>query len=160
MGQAKKRAQEIKELKKNTNNRRKTIFTVNKKSSETIVEDLRTLAGYGRKAFIGLGAFDGPTEMAIIAKKNGFIIDNGAIVNVDTLYEEMKNNQDGESSFGAMELQEKIYQRIVQDWGIWLQRAIEEYPNENIADHFMDLYFASTCMDIAHRLEKEEKQAA
>jgi len=154
---------EIKNILENKEIKRKTIFTVNMKNSKTIIDDLRTLSTYGSKAFIGLGSFDGPLEMIEVAKKNGFVIDEGAIISEDMcprIYKEIKNNTASESSLGSMELQDVIYSRILQDWGVWLSQAVEQYPQEYIVDRLMDLYFASTLLHIGNEVKLVNKQVA
>jgi hypothetical protein len=127
--------------------KRVTIFTVNMKNSTTIIADLQTLASYGETALQGLGSFDGPLQMAEIAKKNGFVIDKGAIISEDLaprFYVEMRAGTASESSIGAMELQNAVYARITQDWAIWISQARNQ--GIEIGFHLMDLYLASTCM--------------
>ena len=145
-------ARKIRKVKENQ--KRVTIFTVNMNNNITIIKDLTTLASYGKEAFIGLGSFDGPLQMAEIAKKNNFIIDEGAIIDKSSapkIYEEMKNGTARESSPGSMELAQVIEMRIQQDWGYIIRQA--DNANE-LYHHLMDLYFASTCLHIANNIKK------
>lgn len=131
--------------------KRVTIFTVNMSNGNTIKNDLQTLAEYGRNAFKGVGCFDGPLVFVKYGKKNNFIIDNGAIIQKDLsplIYIEMKNGTASESSLGAMQLEEQIFLRLRQDWGIWLD-------NNDTISGLIDLYFMSTLLYIDKSLNNK-----
>ena len=105
-----------------TKKKRVTIFTVKMKNTQTIIDDLKTLSEYGKKGMKGLGSFDNVVGMAKVGLKNNFTVDDGGVIGEDmipTLYEEIRNGTNTESSKGSMELDQCISERIRMDWGLW-----------------------------------------
>ena len=152
-------ADEVREaLKTKKSAQRKTIFTVNRCSSETIIKDLTEISKAGSKAFIGLGSFDGPIQMAEVAKKNGYKIDQGAIISEDMaplVYAEMALGTASESSPGNIQLDNAISSRLAQDWDMWILQA--ERAGNHIGFGIVDAYFASTTMEIARQIKASKR---
>ncbi len=94
-------------------------------SWENTLRDLVQIAEGARKAFSGAGGLDNPSRLRQVAKENGYKIDQGALVLdsvMETLIEEMRNGQDGESSPGFIELYNYIIDnRVMMDWRLYLE---------------------------------------
>ena len=141
---------------KTTKNKRVTIFTVNMKNSQTIINDLKTLSKYGKKGTEGLGSFANVVGMAEVGLKNNFIIDEGAIIDecqIPLLYKEIQNGTNRESSEGSMELQRLIMERVKLDWFIWLKQIKDYYERETTIYHLMDVYFLSTAIYAVNKIK-------
>lgn len=137
---------------------RVTIFTVDMRNTQTIIRDLKTLSEYGRKGTKGLGSFANVVEMAKVGMKNNFIVDKGGIIDeyeIPSLYEEIRNGTNRESSMGSLELQKCVIDKIRLDWGIWLMKIKDDLERETTIHHLMDVYFLSTSIYSVNKVNSE-----
>ena len=128
--------------------RRATIFTVAVNNTSKAIEQLTEIGAAASKVIDNCGSYDAPHTWVSEALKQGYKVDNGAIVsetNAARFYQEMQSGTDGESSQGCMELCVFVMGRVMQDWSCILNKMVEP-EQSRLFFSLQDAYLLSTAI--------------
>ena len=128
--------------------RRATIFTVAVNNHSKAVKQLTEIGAAASKVIDNCSGFDAPRAWVEEASKQGYKVDDGAIVSqhhVARFYHEMQSGTDGESSQGCMELADFVMRRVMQDWSCILNHMVEP-EQSRLFYSLQDAYLLSTAI--------------
>lgn len=129
--------------------RRATIFTVAVNNHAKAVKQLTQIGAAASKVIDTCGGFEPPRTWVKAAIKQGYKVDDGAIVSqhhAAKFYQEMQSGTDRESSQGFMELCEFVMGRVIQDWSCILNRMVEP-EQSRLFYSLQDAYLLSTAIE-------------
>jgi len=128
--------------------RRATIFTVAVNNHDKAVKQLTQIGAAASKVIDNCGSYDAPHTWVSEALKQGYKVDNGAIISQDDaakFYQEMQSGTDRESSIGSMELANFVVNRVMQDWSCILNKMVEP-EQSRLFYSLQDAYLLSTAI--------------
>ena len=128
--------------------RRATIFTVAVNNHGKAVKQLTQIGAEASKVINNCGSYDAPSTWVKEASKQGYKVDNGAIVSqtqAPRFYHEMQSGTDRESSQGCMELCDFVMSRVMQDWSCILNNMVEP-EQSRLFYSLQDAYLLSTAI--------------